>query len=126
MSKVNGEADFLGKGFHRLDDHLIPKRPPKIKWGPIYLSKTDAEKVAYLEKLAAAMNHAAHLIQGERDQLGGLCEKKEEQIASMKTALDQNNAMIQSQITKMNAEKQELLNAIITKNNRIRELEGGG
>jgi len=127
MSKINGNGqdDFVAAGFHRLDERLVTRRPPKIMWGPEYLMKTDSAKIEYLEKLAAAMNHAAHLIQDERDQLNKLCGLKEEQITSMKASLAQNNEMIHSEITKMNEERQSYNAQIAKLNQRIRELEGG-
>jgi chromosome segregation ATPase len=124
-STVRTEEDLIAAGFHRLDNHLVTKRPPKIKWGEVYKTWADSQKIAYLEKLSSSMNHAAHLIQGERDELNDLCEKKEDQLRSMKDALDQNNGMIQDQITRMSEEKQELLTAIAQRNTRIRELESG-
>ncbi len=122
MSKPD---DLIAAGFHRLDKHLVSNHPPKIKWGTLYQAFPDSKKITYLEKLAASMNHAAHLIQGERNQLGELCEKKEAQIQSMKTALDQNNAMIQSEITRTNAERQDYNKAIAGLNATIRELRNG-
>jgi hypothetical protein len=123
--KGNGqvEQDLLAEGFHRLEPRLVEKRPPKIKWGPIYQAKPALEKIIYLEKLAAAMNHAAYLVQGERDKLGELCAKKEQQLVAMKEALNQNNNMIQVQVTKMNEERQQYNKAIAVLNARVRELE---
>ena len=126
MNKSNGkDQDWLGEGFHRLDEDLIERRPPKIQWGMIYKGYSDEQKVAYLEKLAAAMNHAAYLIQNERNQLGELCERKEAQLESMKKALEENNSMIQGQITEMNAERQHYNKSISDLKSRVRELERG-
>ena len=128
MSNGNGnrlkEADFIGAGFHKVEN--VTDRPPRIKWGMIYQSKSMRDKIKYLEKLASVMNHAAYLIQNERNELIVLAEKKEQQIVAMKKALDQNNAMIQSEITKMNAEHQEYFKEIKNLRDRIRELERGG
>lgn len=132
MSKGNGKVnpntktddDLVAAGFHRLDKEFS-KRPPKIKWGAIYTKAQKQDKIPYLEKLAASMNHAAYLIQGERDQLGALCEKKEAQIQSLKKGLDQNNEMIQGQITKMNEERQLYNAAIAELRAKVRELENG-
>jgi len=102
----NLQEDFVGKGFHKLDDNLIEKRPPMIRWGRIYQKFSNPEKINYLQKLASTMNQAAHLIQGERNQLQVLCAKKEEQIVSIKAAMEQNMATLQTQMTKINEEKQ--------------------
>ncbi len=124
MSKSNGHAndDYVAAGFHRVP---VDSNPPMINWGRLYREWTDDKKITYLEKLASSMNHAAHLIQTERNQLGDLCEKKEKQIKSLKIALDQNNSMIQGEITKMNADRQEYHKAIATLKHDLRSLEHG-
>ena len=71
------------------------------------------------------MNHAAHLVQKERDDLGALCEKKEQQITSLNTALRQNNQLLQSEVTRMNEQRQGYHNEVAKLNKRIRELENG-
>jgi len=116
--------DFVGAGFHRLDENLISIRPPKINWGNLYREKfDDTRKIEYLEKLASTMNHAAALIQDERNQLNGLMEKKEAQLESMAKAIEANNEMLQSEVTRMNAERQGYNREIKRLNNKIRELE---
>lgn len=128
MNERNGKADpndFVGKGFHRLDEKLIALRPPKILWGAQYLEWPDKRKVEYLEKLSATMNHAARLIQDERNQLNEVCAKKEKQIVSMQKALDANNEMIQGEITRMNEERQHYNKAIADLNAKVRALEHG-
>ncbi len=113
------EPDFIAAGFHKLEQPLS-KRPPKIKWGPIYRAMGMRRKIEYLEKLAATMNHAAYLIQEERNQWAELATKKEKQLLLMKEALDQNNSMIQGEITRMNEEKQKYLKAIKDLKDEIR------
>lgn len=115
--------DFVAQGFRKLDDNLIERRPPKIKWGERYRRSSDKDKIQYLEKLAATMNQAAFLIQGERNELGRLCELKEEQIIKLKNAMDANNNMLQTEIMKINQERQSFSEAAIAKNNEIRELK---
>lgn len=134
MSKTNGknrlkndgvsmDDAFIAEGFHRLDPTLIERRPPKIVWGLVYRGVKedvkgrlwdDARRIEYLERLCATMNHAARLIQDERNQLLELCVQKEEQINALKKAIEQNNEMIQAEISRHNAEKQEMLAAIAT------------
>ncbi len=136
MSKGNGAAhinaddrdpnkDLIDAGFRRLDPELIKDRPPKIKWGMLYMDSPLEKRLAFAEKLASSMNHAAWLIQNERNELGQLCEKKEKQLESMKKSLVQNNEMIQKHITDHNAEIQEYNAAIKKLKDRIRELERG-
>jgi hypothetical protein len=118
------EPDLVAAGFHRLDRKLEAK-PPKIQWGPIYLRMSPDEKIKYLEKLAAAMNHAAHLVQTERNQLGELATKKEQKLQEMQRTLDANNGMIQTEITKMNEERRRFLAENKRLRDRIRALEKG-
>lgn len=118
----NQKKDLMTAGFAQLDDSLLERRPPKINWGGIYKQKGAVEKIKYLENLASTMNHAAHLIQGERNQLVALCELKEGQISQLKKAMDQNMLMLQTEVTKINEERQ-LYNAHITElGAKIKEL----
>ena len=104
--KDSMEADFIAKGFRKLDSKFLTRRPPKIKWGKMYLALSDAEKIEYLQKLASTMNHAASLVQDERNELSKLCELKEGQIQQMKKAMVANDSMLHSEVEKINAERQ--------------------
>ena len=119
------EPDLMVEGFHRLDGRTMVAHPPKIQWGVIYKEKSDADKIKYLEKLAATMNHAAFLVQEERNSLGALCEKKEGQLQQMMTDITANNNMLQSEVTKMNEQRQGFNQEVARLNAKIRELEGG-
>src|SRR3989338_1591100 len=103
----NLQEDLLAQGFNKLDDKLIVVKAPKITWGRIYQSSSNEEKIDYLEKLASTMNYAASLIQDERNQLNKLCELKEQQIEKLKEAMDANNTMLQSEVAKINEERQK-------------------
>ena len=107
IKQDNLQEDLIAKGFHKLDDELLVAKAPKIAWGRIYQASSNEEKIEYLEKLAATMNHAASLIQDERNQLTKLCELKEQQIEKLKAAMDQNNVMLQSEVAKINEERQK-------------------
>lgn len=127
------EDDLVAAGFHRLDPDLIEQRPPKIKWGMVYSGKVkdpetgewwdDARRIVYLEKLAATMNHAAKLIQDERNVLLELIEKKANQLIAASEAVNRNNAMLQQQITEMNEKQQQFNTRVAELNTKIRELE---
>lgn len=124
MSK-NGKDDFVAAGFERLDPELIKRRAPKIKWGRLYGNMSDGAKIRYLEKLAATMNHAAYLIQEERNKLGMLCDLKEKQLVKLSEAVRVNNEMLQHEVTRMNEQRQGYNTEVIRLNARIRELSGG-
>jgi len=126
MNNVLSEKDdFIAEGFYKIDENLITKRPPKIKWGMKYTNKSANEKIKYLEKLASSMNHAAYLVQEERNELGILCEKKERQIESMAKSLCDNNTMIQQEITRMNSDRQYYNKQIALLNAKLGEFKGG-
>lgn len=117
------QDDFVEAGFERLDDRAIEQNPPKINWGQLYLDKSFEDRLAYAEKLASVMNQAAALIQKERDELNELCRNKERQLTTMSRAMAQNNAMIQSEVTRMNADKQEILKEVARLKSEIRSLK---
>jgi len=125
IQAINGQDNYVGAGFHRLGKGLVHKKAPKIKWGIEYVAWPPERKISYLEKLAASMNHAAFLIQNERNDIMELLIKKEQQIVSMKKALGQNNTMIQEQITAMNAERQKYNAAIVALKAELREAGNG-
>jgi hypothetical protein len=107
MGNVLDQDDFVAAGFHRVDAWVV--RPAKIKWGKLYQSKSPTEKLLYLERFACTMNEASARLQHERNQLAELCEKKERQLESMSHAVGQNNAMLQSEVTRLNEDRQAML-----------------
>ena len=117
--------DFIAAGFERLDPELIEKRPPKIRWGELYKKLSDEAKIRYLEKLASTMNHAASLIQNERNQLMELCALKEQQLIKMSEAVSKNNAMLQHEVTRMNEQRQGYNRELARLNAQVRELSNG-
>ncbi len=113
------------EGFHRLDDNLIDLKPPKIRFLAGFDKKEEPIKIEYLKKLASAMNHAAKLIQNERNQLVKLMVKKEQQLVKLAANVRANDAMLQSEVTRMNEQKQGFHAEVSRLNARIRELEVG-
>lgn len=121
----NEKNDLIVAGFKKLDKQLIEQRPPKINWGMIYKGMPNEKKISYLEKLASAMNHAASIVQGERNALNNLCGLKEKQIKQLKVSMDQNNAILQSEITKMNEQRQQFNKFVSKLNKEIKEIKKG-
>lgn len=120
------DDDFVSAGFDRLDPSLLSDKPPKIQWGLLYKeTMSDERKIVYLEKLAASMNHAASLIQTERDKLAELCGLKEEQLTKMAGAVQANNDMLQFEVTRMNEQRQFFNAEVMRLNTEIRELKNG-
>lgn len=125
MNKANGQDDFIAVGFHQLDDRLLTRKPPKITWSKQFREQDVQVQRDYLEKLANTMNHAAALIQDERNALNKLLIKKEQQLKSMSVQVAANNAMLQSEVTKMNEQRQGFHAEVSRLSARIRELENG-
>lgn len=117
------EPDLIAEGFHKLDQAAVLRNPPKIKWGQTYRGWPDARKISYLEAFGSSMNHAAYLLQKERNELDRLCALKEKQITQMSQAIEANNVMLQSEVTKMNAERQGFNSAVTKLNQKIRDLK---
>ena len=118
--------DYVANGFYKIDPKAIRNNPPRIRWTAKWHERTDASKLLYLEKLARSMNHAAKLLEGERDELAKLCELKEGQLQSLKAAMEQNMMMLQSEVTRMNEQRQEYHENIRQLTARIRQLEANG
>jgi len=116
------DYDFIGKGFKKLDSNLISERPPKIKWGKKFESWTLKEQNEYLKKLATTMNHAAYLIQEERNALLKLMDKKEKQLIKVQKAMDSNVEMVHDELEKINLERQSFNSANTgMKGNKIKD-----
>lgn len=119
------KQDLITAGFERIDPKLLNGRAPRINWGLIYRGKSDKEKITYLEKLAATMNHAVYLIQEERNKLGELCELKEQQLIKMSESVRTNNMMLQQEITRMNEQRQGYHTVVASLNAEIKEMKSG-
>lgn len=120
--KVSKEIHAVTEG---LADVPVVELPPHIKWGDKFKSWDTEKKISFLIKFSEAMNHAADVIQKERDVLGKLVEKKEAMLINIQGQLEANNKMVQSEVMKMNEYKQQSNATIAKLNARIRELECG-
>ena len=96
----------------------LPKTPaPEIDFGKDFEdSFDDARKIRYLKKLASAMNHAADLIQKERDKLLADIVIAFKSVDNADKAVSIQKDIVVKAITSHNAEKQNLIK-------RIQELE---
>ncbi len=123
MKHHDKNNDWVGEGWHKLDPDLLLDKAPKIAWGDRYKMWPDVKKIKYLEELASSMNHAAFLVQNERDELNVLCARKEKMLNTLSQNLEGNNGMIQQQITLLNEERQTWNKAAAEMKAKIRELE---
>ena len=125
VSLASTEHPDLIEGFKVLDSHLLERQAPKIQWGAKFKLMNTEAQIKYLMNLASTMNHAAWLIQNERNQLITLCELKDNQLKAQQKSVNQNNEMLQSEVTKMNTQRQSYNKELARLNTRIRELERG-
>ena len=106
-------------------------KAPMIELGEPFFEQSHKEQVRYLHKLASAMNHAADIIQKERDALLSQKIALEQQLLQAQNALGIQKASMINAITNNNAQNQEtgsriveLQNRVKVQGARIRELEG--
>ena len=88
------------------------KDPPKIKWGKDFKSWKQERKIMWLQELASSMNHAADMMQRERDALQVVLFKKENLIIEKQKQLDETSKMLNEAYGEFNKEKQILLERI--------------
>jgi exonuclease VII small subunit len=121
------------KGFKKLKpiNGMKPK-PPNINWGFEFENWKTARQLRYLKKLACAMNHAADLLQQERDELNRILFKKEQIIKDIYKKYADQTDLLNAELSTFNKNKQELLervqnldrqNAVLRKT--IEDLENG-
>lgn len=115
--------DYVDKGFHRLEADKVKNNPPRIKWGKKYNQWPDKDKIRYLEKLASAMNEAARLLQDERDELLPLIKLKEAQVVKITAAIEANNNMLITEVTRMNEDRQKWNQEAVRLNQEIKKLK---
>lgn len=81
---------------------------PKIRWGEGHKKKSLRERLKYAEALASSMNHAADVLQTERNGLIKICKQQEKQIKQSKKnysiLVESTNKELESQ----NSERQKL------------------
>ena len=116
-------GDFVGAGFKKIDPKYLEDNAPKVDWGKILHSKTPEQRMLYLKKFSSSMNYAASMISMERDQLTRFLLKKEEQLKKMMKAMEENNAMIQQQVTQMNEDRQGYNKHVANLNKEIKALK---
>lgn len=118
----------------------MQRHAPKIKWGDVYLGLefdkekgrrwNDKDRLKYAEALASSMNHAADILQQERNKLFGVVEHLETQIKENVKAYVGQGDLMHKELGNADVEKQELYQLIVdlkqkvkAQAKRIRELE---
>lgn len=108
------------EGFKKLE-RVNGRSAPDIAWGFEYQSWPVEKRLAYAENLASSMNHAADLLQQERNAALGTIEHKEKQIKALYERLARETEVFNRQFQDMNESRQSLLRKIVTLEGRVGE-----
>jgi hypothetical protein len=138
MSESKKKPTFA-KGDKDYPDTIVPFAPPgfaklqpingmrciapKISWGGEYDAWPIEKRLRYAERLASAMNHAADLLQQERNKLLEIAQHHEVQLKAAIHRYNEASDLLQRQVTLHNAEEQKLHRTIVELQGRIRALE---
>lgn len=100
-----------GRGAHR------------IRWGDEYKNWPVVQQRDYAEKLAATMNHAADVLQQERDRLHELATHQEDLLQQWQQKYSEAQYLIQKLTTDHNAREQGLKRELVEATTRLSQLE---
>jgi len=108
------EPDTLGelKSIKRHRDMKVIA--PNIAWGEEYNSWSVEKRLHRAERVAAAMNHAADVLQKERDALVETCKHQEAQLKNNTQQYTAQGELLHSRLGQENAEKQKLYEKILS------------
>lgn len=98
-----------------VDDYLTEKAP-QIQFGEDFEDWDSDKKIRYLKRLASTMNHAADMMQNERNELLAKVKVLKAQLASSEQNLTITKDIMRNALTSNNTSKDEFAT-------RIHELE---
>jgi len=101
------------------------KNIPQIAWGEQFKAWPVQQQLSFAKKVASAMNHAADLLQKERDELLDICIKQERQIEALQKANLQGSQTAHAELQSQGEERQQLYKQIMelqSDNKRLRKL----
>lgn len=94
----------------------------QISWGDEYKSWPVEKRLEYAEKLASSMNHAADILQKERDELIKTMVQQDLKLkANVKSYLNQGELM-HKELGAADAEKQVLYQEIVSLKSQVKDL----
>lgn len=99
----------------------MAKRAPRIRWGDDYNSWSVEKRLGYAEALAASMNHAADILQQERNTLRDLAEHQEKLLRSWSQKHSEQGDLMTTELGSQNAQQQELYQTIVDLQKTIKE-----
>lgn len=86
---------------------------PQIRWGDDYRSWPIEKRLRYAENLASSMNHAADLLQKERNALLKTAMHQEAQLKMAVQRYDEQGDLMRRELGRADAEKQDLYRQIV-------------
>jgi hypothetical protein len=86
---------------------------PNIAWGNEYKSWSLRKRLRYAERVAASMNHAADILQQERNDLIEVAKNQERQLKHATLSYTQQGDTMHTELGNADAEKQELYKEIV-------------
>lgn len=100
----------------------MSKHAPPISWGEEYRGWPIEQRLEYAEKLASAMNHAASVLQDERNKLIEVVKKQEEQLKHNANAYLSQGNLMHKELGSADVEKQQLYQEIVNLKQKTRVL----
>jgi seryl-tRNA synthetase len=102
------EPDGLGdlKSIRRTPQ--MKANAPQIAWGDEYKSWPIEKRLSYAERLASSMNHAAAVLQDERDRLSDVCHAQQVKVEQAAEQYLKQGDQMHEELARADAEKQIL------------------
>jgi len=96
-------------------------RGPQIKFGDEFNSWPPGKQIEYLKQLASSMNHAADMMQTERNEIRSKLIMAETKLAGAEKALQIQKDVVVRQLTDGNAEQQSMIVRMQALEAKVRE-----
>ena len=97
-------------------------RAPKVQWGADIDLLPPVEQSRYYKRVAEAMNHAADILQQERNKLVEVAKAQEAQLVSKDQQVRAVTAQMEQLLTRTNAEKQQLSEQVVAEGRVVKQL----
>jgi hypothetical protein len=94
----------------------------QISWGDEYKSWPIERRLEYAEKLASSMNHAADILQKERDELIKVAVAAEAKLKSNIKSYVSQGELMHKELGAADAEKQVLYQEIVSLKSQVKDL----
>jgi hypothetical protein len=98
----------------------MQKRAPNIQWGAEYKAWPLPRRLKYAERLASSMNHAADVLQTERNKLLEVVAHQEAQLKANTKAYVGQGEVMHKELGDADAEKQELYKKIVALKKQVK------